>query len=91
MPSKLYTTRHIPEGSEAIEYQDVNAVAYVQGDGSRWYGVAYSGKRNKPDWQYAFKSEVARSQYIEQWLGKLRSHRHHGRTEGAPRAGWPAS
>jgi hypothetical protein len=35
------------------------------------YGVAFAGKRQKPDWHYRFKSEEARAAYIKSYKEKL--------------------
>lgn len=69
--------RYIPEGSRAIEFPEVNAVAYVhevsrEGFGARYYMVAYSGKRNKPDANYSFKSAEARDKAVADWADGLK-------------------
>lgn len=77
MRTKLYAARYIPTGSTAIEYEDIPAVVYVHeydnGSGvSRVHALGYSYKRNKPDWNYNFKTREQMDHYAAAWVQNLR-------------------
>ena len=82
---------YIPKNSEEIRASDSTAVAYLaKYDGKvssqpYWRAVAFSGKRNKPDWNYLFRSEEQARAHIQQHADsrkasdKLRAERHAAR------------
>jgi hypothetical protein len=74
MPREFY----IPKNAEKIEASDSNAVAYLAKSTWRngaecWHAVAFSGKRNKPDWNYTFRSEQQAREYIAQHAGNVKA------------------
>ena len=66
--------RYIPEGSTPREFPEVNAVAYLSQNeaGDRFYAIGYSGKRNKSDFNYRFRSAEARDKYVAEWVEGLK-------------------
>ena len=61
---------YIPKNSQEIKATDCAAVAYLapytyaSNGASAFHAVAFSGKRNKPDWNHTFKTEQQARDYI---------------------------
>lgn len=67
--------RYIPENSTAVEFPDVNAVAYLY-ENARGYPclIAYSGKKSKPSLFYRYSNEEQRQQRLDSWVEGLRKY-----------------
>jgi hypothetical protein len=69
MRGRYFQTRDsfIPEGAVVLVHEHSSAIAYtytytdVRG---RFYAVAFSGRPNKPDWHFSFRTEEARTRKI---------------------------
>ena len=73
MRSRYFQTRDsfIPEGAVALVHEHSSAVAYTYTDVcGRFYAVAFSGRRNRPDWHFSFKTEEARSRKIAEHFAR---------------------
>lgn len=68
---RLSPSRYIPAGSIAVNYPAVNAVAYLYGPKERPLAICFSGKRNRPDMHFSYKSEEARLLSIAKWADGL--------------------
>ncbi len=61
---------YIPKGAQEIRANDSSAVAYLApytyplNGQACFHAVAFSGKRNKPDWNHTFKTEEQARKYI---------------------------
>lgn len=57
--------RFIPENAKEIKKDDLNAVAYTyESTNGVLYALAYSGRRNKPDFHYRYTTEQKRDEAI---------------------------
>lgn len=65
--------RWIPENSIEQKFDDVNAVVYTRIWNERFHAVAYSGKRNKYDFNFTYRSEEHMNQEINRYVEGLRS------------------
>src|SRR5690349_23684987 len=63
----------IPKNAERITLKGVNAEAYLSTTGhptgGLTFAVGFSGKKQRPNFNYAFKSEQAARIYIDKFLG----------------------
>jgi hypothetical protein len=79
---RLHFTReyYIPKDSEEIKATDCDAIAYLapftypRNGAPAFHAVGFSGKRNKPDYNYTFKTEEqARKHIAEQFASRKAS------------------
>lgn len=69
MPREFY----IPKNAERIQAPDSSAVAYLStGNAGAFYAIGFSGKRNKPDFNYRFRSEQQAREHIAQHAAGVR-------------------
>lgn len=71
---KTSAHRYIPQGAIAETFDDINAVVYRYHNG-RPYAIAYSGKRQQPDFHFAYFSEAIREEAIARWVASLRKNK----------------
>lgn len=55
-------------GYDVHEYDDANCVIGTQDKGNRFYAIAFEGTAGRPSWNYSFRTEEGRSQYIEKYI-----------------------
>lgn len=70
---KLTREFYIPKDSRAITDEETGAVAYVYETNGVPYGMAFTGKRSKPDWHYRFRSEGDRESRIQKHFARVRA------------------
>lgn len=73
--TKFTKTREffIPKAARIVHRDDrLQGVVYAYETAGRLYGLAFSGKRNKPDWHYRFQSDERLAARIVEWLTGLR-------------------
>jgi len=64
--------RYIPENSKEIKRDDLTAVAYTyESLNGALYALAYSGRRNKPDFHYRFANEEKRSNAVAKYFQRI--------------------
>lgn len=69
MPREFY----IPKNAEKIAAADCSAVAYLStGANGAVYAVGFSGKRNKPDFNYRFRNDEQAREHIAQHAAGVR-------------------
>lgn len=62
------SSRYIPKDSREVRDEASDAVVYLGERDGMIYGVAYCGKRAKPDWSYRFRSEVQRDVEVRRFF-----------------------
>lgn len=68
-------TRYIPENAKEITKDGLNAVAYTyESDNGTLYALAYSGRRNKPDFHYRYGNEQKRTDSISNFFKRIESY-----------------
>lgn len=72
MRFKLTRAHYIPKGAIKQPHPATGAELHIYEGQGRFYGLAFSGKRQKPDWHYGFKTEEKRLEYVNKWLEGLR-------------------
>ena len=60
--------RYIPQGAQAVENTEANAVVYTYEARGGLYAIAYSGKRRRDDFHYRYGTEERRAQAIENFF-----------------------
>lgn len=61
--------RYIPENAKEILQEETGHVVYLYNNyADQICAVAYGGKRKKPDFQYSFKNEEQREEYVNKYL-----------------------
>lgn len=85
---KLTFTRdfYIPQNAIEIRAADCSAVAYLapsRAKAGAWVGIGFSGKRNKPDFNYSFRDEQQARAHVAQHAAGVK-------TTEASRAEWKA-
>lgn len=65
----LEKVRWIPPDSQAVELPGVDAVVYVKG----LTAVGYLGKRSKSEFNYRFKGEAQRDDYVAKFLANQKA------------------
>lgn len=64
---------YVPKNAEQITAADSSAVAYLStGTNGAFYAVGFSGKRNKPDFNYRFRSEQQAREHIAQHAARVK-------------------
>ncbi len=63
--------RYIPENSNEMIFDNVNAVVYTREIANAFYAIGYSGKRGKHDFHYKFKNNENMQKYISEWVARL--------------------
>lgn len=64
--------RYIPENAKEITKGDLNAVAYTyENTNGALYALAYSGRRNKPDFHYRYSNEQKREEAISNFFKRI--------------------
>lgn len=60
---------YIPKTYEAkIQPKGLDAVIYFTRNDRGVFAMGFAGKRSKPDFNYRFRSEERRAEYVEQWV-----------------------
>ena len=64
--------RFIPENAKEIKKEELNAVAYTyEGTNGSLYALAYSGRRNKPDFHYRYSNEEKRAEAVSNFFKRI--------------------
>lgn len=84
---KITREFYIPKNAEKREYPDLSAVAYLYHDGDKFGAVCFSGKRQKPDRNYLYRSAEKREKDIQEWLDGLRRQQEYKAKRRAERTG----
>jgi hypothetical protein len=74
---RYFQTREsfIPEGAAEITREGIDAVVYTHTDSrGRPYAIGFGGKRNRPDWNYMFRSPEARDRKIDEFFAGQKAH-----------------
>ena len=63
--------RYIPQGAEEITREGVDAVVYYRKERGDIYGIAYGGKRSKPDFNYLFRTRERFDKYVKDYFDRI--------------------
>ena len=83
---KLTREWYIPQKSTPVEDDKSESVAYIYTDvRDRPCAAGFGGKRAKPDWRYAFRSEEQRNQHIQDYFKTQRERAEYKAQQAAAR------
>lgn len=62
-----------PEGATEVTRDGINAVVYLSDKGPRPVAIGYRGKAAKHSFNYSFRDEARRAEYVEQFFANVKA------------------
>lgn len=84
---KITREFYIPKNAEVREYPELSAVVYYYMNGDKPAAMCFSGRRQKPDRSYYYRSEERRDQDVQKWLDGLKKHQEYKAQRKAEKTG----
>jgi hypothetical protein len=74
MQSLRYRERWIPQGSQEVKHDGINAVVYISRTEKSLSAIGYRGKANKHAFNYLFRSEAQLQEHITGFFKDVKAH-----------------